>query len=67
MLAPSRRLDPDCISAALAGDPEAMDAVLDAWLPRVYRWCEHLGRPHRQVDTNRGTVSMRNLLLATTR
>lgn len=34
---------PDRVEAALAGDPAAIDAVLDEWLPTVYAWCARLG------------------------
>ncbi|MBX2804172.1 MAG: sigma-70 family RNA polymerase sigma factor [Myxococcales bacterium] len=44
MLAPTRhRLDGDRVAAAIAGDTEAMDAVVQAWLPTVFRWCARLG------------------------
>jgi len=37
--------DPELISPALDGVPGALDALAEAWLPHVYRWCHRLGGP----------------------
>ncbi len=33
------------VPAALEGRPGALDALAEAWLPHVYRWCHRLGGP----------------------
>jgi len=36
-------VDPPDVAAALGGDPDAVDAVVETWMPAVFRWCARLG------------------------
>jgi len=37
--------NPALVPPALDGAPGAIDALAEAWLPHVYRWCHRLGGP----------------------
>ncbi|MEN0062076.1 MAG: RNA polymerase sigma factor [Myxococcota bacterium] len=38
------------LSAAIAGDEDAIDAVAEAWLSQVYVWCHRLGGPRVDAE-----------------
>lgn len=42
--------DPSLVPRALAGEHGALDALAEAWLPHVYRWCHRLGGPSLDAE-----------------
>jgi len=42
--------DPHLLTAAIAGDLRARDALVRAWLPKVLAWCERLGGSSIDAD-----------------
>jgi len=42
--------NPSLVPAALAREPGALDALAEAWLPHVYRWCHRLGGPSLDAE-----------------
>jgi RNA polymerase sigma factor (sigma-70 family) len=40
----------EVVREAIAGDPDAIDEVVDAWVERLYAWCARLGGPNVDAE-----------------